>query len=221
MALWKVWLRYGCPWWPGVPSIGQYTDADCAIALAFGRISWKDEDLSAVHWLRAGCLSDLEAYQYIAAMDMGWIGVPNKELGRTVELLCWDFGGPLFLQWEVALEVNQKLWGDRVVPLWPPETGYYDTEKVLRDAIAGMEARGCTTPILVAHDYQIARAALQLKRLLGRSPILIPYSTGVGGMTFGSRSFEPDSVQPWTRSLGRWLPREVVARTYCLITGRV
>lgn len=220
MPLWQVWLRYFCPWWPGVPSVGYVHDADCLIALAFGRISWKDEELYTVHRLRAAAQSDLEAFQFLVASDTAWIGVPNKEFGQLVEFLCWTFGGPLFLQWEVALEVNQEAWGNRVVALWPPASGYYSTEQVLRDAVAGMEQRGCTSPILVAHDYQIARAALQLKKLLGRPPILVSSCHGKQS-SVGTRAFEPDSVQPWTRSLASWLPRELATRTYCLLTRRV
>ncbi|QQS20119.1 hypothetical protein IPL85_01540 [Candidatus Saccharibacteria bacterium] len=67
-------------------------------------------------------------------------------------------------------------------------------------AKAFMEREGLSSALMVGQAHHIGRVAMQAKRLGIHS--IIPANL--------PNRFDPESEQRWTRSLGMWLPREVV-----------
>lgn len=220
MGTTQAWLRYCLPFWPGLPHVGKMWDADCAIVLAFGRNHYHDGNLHLVRAIRDLKGDDRQAIGHFRAMGFD-PGDSNRGLARAMELICWDLGCGLIPQWEVAVAFDEsyRLWGDRVRTLWPPDRGYYDTDRVLCDALSVMKREGWKTPLLIAHDWQMPRAFLQLKKLLGRPPIVMPV-TDSNGDKITSR-FDLHSVQLWTRHPLLWLAREIPGRVALLAKGYV
>lgn len=206
----NAWVRYLLPWWPGLPYIGRLFEADCLIALALGRNGYPEDELGQVTRVRPELGSDRAAISRLRALHFD-PGEPNRQIAEDVERLV---GGQhwigTILQWEVAVACDEfgKLWDNDVVILWPPEHGYFSTERVLRQACQAMTARGWQRPLLVAHRWHIARAFLVLRKLLGRSPIVVPPL---------AEAFDAKSVQDWTRDPGHWLVHEATARLHHLV----
>ena len=70
----------------------------------------------------------------------------------------------------------------------------------LVEAKAYMEREGLKRPLMVAQAYHIGRVVMQSHKL-GMDPI-VPSDP--------PSFFDRDSEQRWTRSLGMWVPREVI-----------
>jgi hypothetical protein len=72
---------------------------------------------------------------------------------------------------------------------------------VLVEAKRYMDDNELYYPMMVAQAYHVGRVAMQAEKL-GMSNIIIP-----DGLP---RNFDTESGQRWTRSLGLWVPREII-----------
>lgn len=209
---WRYWLQL-----PGLPDIGDPRLADCIAVQAFGRNTYNDADLAGIRTFH-----DRHGGQ--DALTLDWLrqhgfdpGQPNRDLARECVHLVDRYHLPVIVQWEVAAAF-EPLWYARhrnfIHCLWPSAdpTRYYSTWDVKRETVELMRRHRWRRPIEVAHRWQVVRAYAILRRLLGHDPIAVPLRTD---------SFDPKSVQPWTRSWYAWLPREIAARFHHLLKGWV
>ncbi len=70
----------------------------------------------------------------------------------------------------------------------------------LVEAKAFMEREDLKTALMIGQAHHIGRVAMQAKKL--GIPLIVPANL--------PDRFDPESEQRWTRSLGMWLPREVI-----------
>lgn len=209
-----LWIRYFCVW-PGLPPCGSPTDADCILVQAFGRNDYTDAELHTIAGLRQQYQTDTKTVG--ALRDRSFDpGKPNDELAKETETIM-DQNRHLiaFVQWEVAVAFDWYWYlrnSSRIVCLWPPATGYFSTVEVVNESKRKMDRLGLSRPIELAHKRQIVRAFLIVRKVFGQAPIIIRQET---------YSFDPHSVQPWTRSWLPWLFRETLVRVHHLVKRHV
>lgn len=203
---WRYWLQL-----PGLPDIGDPSQADCIAVQAFGRNIFDDADLPGIRTYhdRNGGRDEL-TLEWLRSHDFK-PGRPNLQLARETQALVERFGIPAIVQWEVAAAMRPSWYAAhqrQVICLWPSANPgeYYSTVDVKRDTVAIMRQRGWRLPIEVAHRWMIIRAYFVLRKQLGADPVAIS--------RLSSSDFDHESTQPWTRSWYVWLPREIAARLH-------
>lgn len=72
---------------------------------------------------------------------------------------------------------------------------------ILVEAKEYMDDNNLSRPMMAAQAYHVGRVAMQARKL-GMTDIVIPEGL--------PRNFDLTSEQPWTRSLGAWVPREII-----------
>jgi len=75
-----------------------------------------------------------------------------------------------------------------------------------------MDTTELSQPLMVAQAFHIGRVAMQAKKI-GMNNVIIPEEL--------PEIFDPESEQLWTRSLGLWVPREVLGSFVLRSQGRL
>ncbi len=131
-------------------------------------------------------------------------GLTNYALAGVAARLAAGSSAPLLLQWEIALALAEQrpmmTVNHTVREHWAGE--YLDTFEVLRQIAVVCRANGGKRVAIVAHPAHAWRVARVAARL-GLDPVIVN-TVGV--------PYDPESIQPWTRSAWRFLPRELAAR---------
>lgn len=83
---------------------------------------------------------------------------------------------------------------------------------VLVEAKKYMDETALHRPLMAAQAYHVGRVAMQAEKL-GMANIIIP-----DGLP---RNFDKQSEQQWTRSLGAWVPREIIGSYVLRGQGRL
>jgi hypothetical protein len=72
---------------------------------------------------------------------------------------------------------------------------------ILVEAKRYMDDNELSHPMMAAQAFHVGRVAMQAEKL-GMTNVIIPEGL--------PRNFDLNSEQPWTRSLGAWVPREII-----------
>ncbi len=210
--MFRVWLRY----WlqiPGLPKIGDASKADVIAVQAFGRNTYTDKTVYRVAEMRQRFGGDDLATLNRLREDCFNPGRPNIRLAKECALLMAKYNIAAIVQWEVAAGFSgwwYEKHRDRIVILWPPsEPGkYYSTVDVKRDTWRIMQERGWRQVIELAHSWQVVRAYLILRRIMGYNPIAVRIATD---------DFDSLSKQVWTTNWLYWFVREALGRLHHVI----
>lgn len=214
----KVMFAYFFPFYSWCPPIGHGWECDCVFTQAMGRNGIPDKNLGkeiALARLRSE-YDDRKTFDRLRRDGFAG-GRSNTQLGRYIYREFPMSSKVLILQWEVAYEMyiaephwyEWALTEDRIVVLWPPQTGYFSTFEVKKASVAEMRKRGLKRPLEVAHPAMIVRAVLILWRL-GVTPVVMSEGRSLN-------AWDEGSVQPWTRSRFMWLLREVPGRVHHIL----
>lgn len=133
-------------------------------------------------------------------------GRVNEQLARFI--VEHAIGLPLLLQGEVAEALPEEAPNPALVIKGKPSTssgGELDSWEVLRQCKQYMDEFGLRRPLLVAQAFHIGRVALQAEKQ-GMTGLIVPSDL--------PREFDPESIQPWTRSRGQWIRRELPGIAY-------
>jgi hypothetical protein len=205
----EIWLRYFLGW-PGLPAVGDPSQADVVIVQAFGRNDYLDTELFKIR----------KAYEYFGQNDaqtIAWLrsqnfdpGLPNRQLAAECQTMVDCYGLPVITQWEAALAFDPDWYEqhkNNIICLWPlaDPTRYFTTRLVKEQTVQIMRQCGWSNPIELAHKRQVVRSFLIVRKLLGKPPIVLEQKIS---------SFDSGSVQPWTKSPLRWIVREVPTRIH-------
>lgn len=206
---------------------GNISDADCAIALSFGRNSVPDYSLSDIRNSFAMLKEDSVAtIDHINRSGFN-PGLPNIEIARKGLWDIVDKGIPLLAQWELCVSIYQQrihFYGKQAIDswmrhvalqkffcLWPwPNRLAYRTIEVLEDAFKITQKKGWKRPILLAHDYHLPHVAMLARHFWPEFIIGFPTIT---------RAFDKKSVQPMTTCSRRWYEYEFKARAHHFLYG--
>lgn len=206
-----------------MPNNGHPRDADCAIALSFGRNSVPDNHLADVrNFYDAFKQNDAETmdhidHPYFSGFDPGQ---PNHEIAQRAEVCMVAYDIPLITQWEISMSLYKQLgvaWvknryaHQELFCLWPPAgRSAYRTIEVLEDAFKITQQQGWKRPVLLAHDYHMPRVAMLARRFWPEFIIGFPVIT---------HTFDRKSIQPMTASLSAWYKYELKGRVHHLFFG--
>lgn len=83
---------------------------------------------------------------------------------------------------------------------------------ILVEAKEYMDENELSHPMMAAQAFHVGRVAMQAEKL-GMTNIVIPKGL--------PRNFDQSSEQPWTRSLGAWVPREIIGSFVLRGQGRL
>lgn len=206
----KLWLWYWLVFLPGCPDIGRVEDADCLYVQAFGRSMYTDKELRGLAWLcRESTLTDEEKFTELRRRGFK-PGDSNVEIAFAAWGIIHQQSLPAIMQWEVAYSMWEQYprwygkFRERLIALWPSVAAdYFSTMEVKTLSRDTARARGWSRPMELASSWMIIRAALIVAKLEGRLPIV---------RDMDLLETDPASVQGWTKSWWRWLPREFVGR---------
>ena len=207
---------------PWIPGWGLLKRADCIFAQAFGRNHFTDNELGRVLW-RLRSQTRLDEYQTLLLLNQQGFdpGARNRALARFIRLVHSKRGVPIIAQWEVvcALFQHDPAWylehRAQIDCVWPPVEGYFATYHVKLLSQERMAARGCRSPLEVAHPAMVSRAVLTIWKT-GVRPVVLPVSP----LKFWQHElwvWDKNSVQPWTRSFLHWWKREAIGRVGLLV----
>ena len=133
-------------------------------------------------------------------------GISNEALARVVDKLYHCYSFSLVLQWEIA-DCLPDLPKDGIIRSHRVEGKYLDTFEVLSQMMMICEKQDWRKAIIVAHpdhSWRVARTAEKIGfEVVVADTLLVPY--------------DKESIQWWTRSRWKFLPREIMARVFCLI----
>ncbi len=193
------WLYYLHPYCAELPSRGRTQDADVIIAFAFGRNTYRDDQLDEVLRIREKFgNNDLATVRFLQASDFD-AGLPNWELASQVSHLAEIYEIPAIVQWEVAAAFEPEWYAEfhsLIHPIWPlPPPRYTNTLDILSAARAIMETAELKRPLLLDHARKITRTYLLARKAL-ECECIVPWQW--------CRSFDPDSKQPHTTSWLQW-----------------
>lgn len=219
-----LWIRYADVFnlLGGMPVNGSPSDADCAIALSFGRNNVPDNRLPDVRDLfddlQGNNLETIEriGHAYFGDFDPG---LPNVHIAQHSALCMIKFNIPLLAQWEIPMAMYQRsgiqwmtnaLANQKLFCLWPPNRPAYRSIEVLEDAYRITQEKGWKRPILLAHDYHMPRVAMLARHFWPEFIIGFPTIT---------RTFDPKAIQLMTTSPRRWYEYEIKSRSYHFLYG--
>ena len=137
-------------------------------------------------------------------------GISNEALAEIAKKLHGWYGLPLVLQWEIS---------DCLPDL--PKAGtirehrvggkYLDTYEMLFQAKILCRQKGWKKAIILAHPDHYWRCAMTAKKI----------GFEVLAVNTSSVPYDELSVQSWTRSAIKFIPREIVARLLYLFTKKI
>lgn len=148
-------------------------------------------------------------------------GIPNYELAKECRELVGTYGIPAIIQWEVGAALDPEWYRDHknlITCVWPPADPkiYFTTWRVKSIMVEIMKRRGWTKPIEVAHQRQIVRSYLIVRKLI-QLHLGIKHPTIVI-VEQNTKSFDRRSVQKWTTKLfPSWLKQEFLARGHHIV----
>lgn len=212
-----------------MPPNGTCSDSDAAVALAFGRNSVPDSELSNIEiFFKETCLcresiqeAHLDVIMYLD--DLGFdSGEPNYEIAHYIESYIEIYRKPVVAQWELAIALFQIYGKERVksmidqfrlIPLWPDlSQNKYGSVHVLRNAYKVFRtltlSKPYVKPLLIAHDLHMCRVYM-LARNIWACPIV--------AFKHITRVFDFKSVQKQTQDPLRWYAYEFCVRAHHLI----
>ncbi len=189
---------------------------DVIFAQAFGRNTFPDSSVFAVGVMFDEFEDDEKTLEWLRSHDFD-PGIPNKEIAKAVKELMTRYFIPAIVQWEIAAAFDTEWYREnkkRITCIWPTKerNTYFNTNEVNVLSLQAAEKLGRSNPIEVAHKMQIQRAALIIKKLSGKFP-LIPDDI--------PKSFDEKSLQWWTRTIWACMFREIPTRMYHILTGRI
>ncbi len=204
-----------------MPVNGSPYDADCAIALSFGRNSITDYRLPDVRNFYDVFKQDIEtmdhiSHPYFSGFDPGQA---NYDIARRTHACVMTYQLPVIIQWEIAMSLYQQsdeAWvknryaHQELFYLWPPARPGYRTIEVLEDAFKITQEKGWKRPLLLAHDYHLPRVAMLARHFWPEFIIGFPSITCV---------FDLASVKPMTASPAAWHIYELKARIHHFMYG--
>jgi hypothetical protein len=115
---------------------------------------------------------------------------------------------PMLLQNEIAEALPESSRKPALIIEGIPSTfsgGEVDSWEVLKYSHVFMKKNGLSRPLIVAQAFHVGRVTLQAKKQ-GMAGLIVP-----AGLP---REFDPNSVQPWTRSQEKWAKRELLGIPY-------
>lgn len=212
--LWRhYWNVFGTLTHNGTPS-----DADCAIALAFGRNTLSDRELPIVRRDHDNILDKAHADDiHIRQLDHKGFnpGSPNGHIAEAVYMSIHEYNLAVAAQWEVVVAVflecgpSWVAWAldtQKLICLWPhPEQTTYPSHEVLDDALSYLPSQSFIHPLLIAHDLHMPRVyMLAAKRW--QCPV-------VGYQTI-TRAFDQGAVQAQASKSSRRYRYEALCRIH-------
>ena len=214
-----LWLKYCIPW-STVKTASNLKQAKVVLAQSCGRNSYADAELYRVGRLVERAARDLDVFEHLADQNF-WPGLPNVYMAKQCLTLIRRLNIPAIVQWEIGYSIyrQDEVWfksnPGKVRCVWPSTKPgvYMSTRDVLEMSAELMRQQEISGPIaVVAHDYHVVRVLLMARKLWGDSVMAVGDSC---------RFFDRESVQPWTRSFARFIPREVMVRFHHLFKGWV
>lgn len=199
---------------PGLDLAHDPSKADVILGLAFGRNTIPDSEQHEIIKLHEQ--SNGFDYLTIAKLKENNFdpGLPNLELATICQKLSDQFNLPLVIQWELATALDDS-WlqknMEKVICIWPPSPKYFGTPDVLRSMLTTLMKKYWFHPLLVAHEHHLPRAYLTLANFNLQPIVVSPHAS----------SFDPLSVQPWTRNKTKWKTRELRVRMHHLVLNLV
>lgn len=140
-------------------------------------------------------------------------GSVNESLAQYI--VAHTTGLPLLLQQEIAEALPEDELHPALVIRGNPSTSFgggLTTWEVLQISGRYMESAGLSRPLLVAQAFHVGRVAMQAKRQ-GLTGLIVPAGLPT--------DFDPNSIQPWTRSRGRWVRRELLGIAYAKLRRQI
>ena len=138
------------------------------------------------------------------------MGMSNLQLAFAAEDVCDRYNIPVIAQWEIAdSHLLTDTYKAGVVREHRVEGKYLDTREVLEQAAAICAKEGWKKAIIVAHPDHLWRCAEAAKKF-GFEVAIADTSCVV---------YDEGSVQSWTRSRSKFVPREIAARLLYLCKG--
>jgi hypothetical protein len=137
-------------------------------------------------------------------------GKSNEAMADIARKLHDQYNLPLVLQWEIA-NCLPNLPKDFVVREHHIKGEYLDTYESLYQQRVFCQTKGWTKAIMIAHSDHYWRCMMVAERL-GFYVIAVDTS---------SVPYDKLSTQSWTRSMARFLPREILARIVYLFTKKI
>lgn len=204
---------------------GAPPDADCAIALSFGRNTIPDDLLPFLRRHYDSILDKEHADDILLnQLDReGFIpGNPNRHIAEVAYMAIHEHNLAVTAQWEVAVALLQEYgskWTTwaleqwKLFCLWPrPVQTSYRTHEVLDDARSFLPCHAYIRPLLIAHDLHMPHAYM-LATKHWQSPV-------VGYQTI-TRAFDKASVQKQCADPLRWYLHEALTRIHHFVHRRV
>ena len=207
-----------CTSW--IPGMGTLEMMDCIFVQAFGRNTYKDDELGRELWtILNSCKQDVVQAMTLLKYQGFDPGKSNRAMAHFVMKLHKWFNVPIITQWEVAFAMFEldSAWylehSCNVDVIWPPEQGNFATWHVKVNSKQRMLTRGCSRPLEIAHPAMLARAVLTIW-MTGVIPVVLPSAILIKE---GLWVWDENSVQSWTTSFGAWIKeREVLGRIISL-----
>lgn len=208
-------FRYMIPLFGARKSRDMYK-GDVVFAQAFGRNTFSDGSVFAAGVMFSELEDDEKTLAWLKSRDFD-PGIPNKKLAEITKELMIQHFIPAIVQWEIAAAFETEWYTHnkkRIVCIWPSQEGrnYLDTEKVINLSLQAAKKLGYSNPIEVAHTMQSMRAALIIRKLSGKFPLIPDNLPSI---------FDKKSIQWWTRNIWAWTFRETFTRIHHILTGRV
>lgn len=203
--------------------------ADFICPQAFGRNTYSDEKVGKAVSIGDHNVSVITRFGDLKARGFD-PGGPNRLLARRSIQLAKGLNSsiwktyhhipvetmPIIGQWEVlyAMWLYEPDWyakhQDVLIPIWPPITGKWTTHAMMLTAKEIARAHELKTPLLVAHPEHIERCFFITSKIFSAAAT----DRGAQDGTTLEKWFDQHSVQKQTRSPGRWLRYEMLARIH-------
>lgn len=137
-------------------------------------------------------------------------GTSNLQLATIVKEICHRYAIPVIAQWEISDTcILADVIKAGVVRGHRTKGKYLDTLEVLMQSIEICKRRGWKKAIIVAHPDHLWRCVAIAKKL--------GFKAVVADTSFVE--YDAKSIQPWTRSRMRFVPREIASRFLFLFKG--
>jgi hypothetical protein len=137
-------------------------------------------------------------------------GTSNRQMAKIAQQIFEQYGISMALQWEIA-DCLPYLPKTLIVREHRIKGKYLDTFEVLSQMWEFCKEKSWKRAIILAHPDHYWRCWMVAK-MLGFIPISIDVS---------SVKYDPESIQEWTKSARKFIPYDVAARIWLLITGKI